>query len=274
MADTTYTTALVLNQITDEFGIPQDDVVFRGGGKGQRASASGFSTADGMLTGKGSSRTLAAQDLLTKIREFYAAIEAAEALTADDDTEHGAEESDEEMEALGIKAPRATVEDAIEAIRLVFPGMDIIEEDDDRTPGPVWSEDASGNPVLVSITPCVGECMEGKSDVCDCRCSGANHGLMRLALLPGVTWTAVRGLRPVPFGPKPCLCGCGETTDRKFVPGHDARYHARIKYEAERAALGLSVEEYAEHRKQQARDKAKARRQARRAARATETPAG
>lgn len=255
MADTTYTTALVLNQITDEFGIPQDDVVFRGGGKGQRASASGFSTADGMLTGKGTTRTLAAQDLLIKIREFYAAIEAAEALTADDD-------------------PRATVEDAIEAIRLVFPGMDIIEEDDDRTPGPVWSEDASGNPVLVSITPCVGECMEGKSDVCDCRCSGANHGLMRLALLPGVTWTAVRGLRPVPFGPKPCLCGCGETTDRKFVPGHDARYHARIKYEAERAALGLSVEEYAEHRKQQARDKAKARRQARRAARATETPAG
>lgn len=259
MADTTYTTALVLNQITDDYGIAQDAVRFSGGGKGQRAQAE----FDGQtFTGKGSSRTLAAQDLLTQIRDYEDARQVAEEQAAADLDEMDALDAEE------AKAPRATVEDAIEAIRLVFPGMDIIEEDDDRTPGPVWSEDASGNPVLVSITPCVGECMEGKSDVCDCRCSGANHGLMRLALLPGVTWTAVRGLRPVPFGPKPCLCGCGETTDRKFVPGHDARYHARIKYEAERTSLGLTVEEYAEHRKQQARDKAKARRAARRAARA------
>jgi hypothetical protein len=202
MADTTFWTALVLNQITDEFGIPQDDVVFRGGGKGQRASASGFSTADGMLTGKGTTRTAAAHDLLVKIREFYAAITAAEATT---------------------KA-RATIEQAIETIRVAFPDLDIFEEDDDRAPAPVW-QDIGGMPVLVAIVPCVGECMQGQSDVCDCRCMGANHGLMRLGMVP--TWGEVKALQPVRFGPKECLCGCAaQLQPFRGAPG--SRAQARI----------------------------------------------
>ncbi len=26
-----------------------------------------------------------------------------------------------------------------------------------------------------------------------------------------------------------CFCGCGGTTKSKFVPGHDARFHSRVK---------------------------------------------
>ena len=271
MADTTYTTALVLNQITDEFGIPQDDVVFRGGGKGQRASASGFSTADGMLTGKGTTRTLAAQDLLIKIREFYAAIEAAEA-SDNDGTENTGDlvpmlDDDGEQVGWTDKAPRVTIEDAVGAIRVVFAGLDVFEEDDDRAPGPVW-EDQGGMPVLVSITPCVGECMQGRSDVCDCRCMGANHGLMRIGSLGSPTWSEIEALRPVPFGPKPCLCGCGGLTDRKFVPGHDARFHAMQDRIRRASAAGISLEELAEADTQARKERVRARKAERRAARA------
>lgn len=42
---------------------------------------------------------------------------------------------------------------------------------------------------------------------------------------------------PASKEPKSCLCGCGGTTKGgRFLPGHDARYHSRLKREAAEAA--------------------------------------
>ncbi len=107
---------------------------------------------------------------------------------------------------------------------------------------------------------CVKECQTSTSNVCACKCGGTNHGA--LVGRPAYRKAAV-------YGPKPCQCGCGETTLRQFVPGHDARYHAAQKRDAAAKAAGLSTLEYVAQQakvKAAARSaKAKARRDARKA---------
>lgn len=67
------------------------------------------------------------------------------------------------------------------------------------------------------IEGCSDECQSSQSNICQCACGGENHGI-------GVT---VKDRKPtVVVGEKPCRCGCGQTTKRTFVPGHDARFHA------------------------------------------------
>lgn len=251
-----YTTNLLLNEFTDLTGIPQEAVKFSGGGKGQKAYAEKPEWGIA-LTGHGPSRDAALADLIAQFRQAFLNMEKAR-IAADLEA---IEEEDEETER------RATVEDALNALQVVYPDLEVYEEDDDRTPKPVW-EDVDGVPVLVAIVPCVGECMQGSSDICDCRCMGANHGLMKVGALGTPTWAEVLALAPIRFGPKDCACGCGTRTDRRFAPGHDARFHAAQKREAERTALGMTEEEYAEHLKVRARDKSKARRKARRERRA------
>ena len=257
---TEYTTQQALDEIA---AMTEGAVVeFGGGGKGQTAwiwILDPETDHDTMqIVGRGGSRYAALVALLEQVRALPT--NPTEALVLDDP------DSDDETEAMGLVAPkeRATIEQAIEAIRVAFPDLDLFEEDDDRAPGPVW-QDRDGQPVLVAITPCVGECMEGRSDVCDCRCLGANHGLARLGLLP--TWGEVKALQPVRFGPKECLCGCGGLTDRKFVPGHDARFHAAQNRTRRAAAAGISLEELAEQDKEAARARSRASRAARREAR-------
>lgn len=192
-------------------------VKFGGGGRGQFASVA---LPDGdVLVGRGSSKYAALINLLDTVR---------------------ANGGDDGRFLLPL---RPTVESTIEAIRVVFPGLDIDEEDDNRRPGPVWV-DVSGQMTLLRIVPCVGECMAGQSDICECRCDGANHGIANgdfLAMFrqmptPAQVAAAQAAMRPTMIGPKQCLCGCGGTTQRRFVPGHDARYHAAQKRAAKEAA--------------------------------------
>lgn len=65
---------------------------------------------------------------------------------------------------------------------------------------------------------CVAECMTSQSDYCECKCDGANHGA-----------TSGRKTPAIRLGRKTCACGCGLETQRRFVPGHDARFHAAEK---------------------------------------------
>jgi len=67
------------------------------------------------------------------------------------------------------------------------------------------------------IEGCSDECQSSTSNICQCACNGDNHGIAG-----GVT----KGI--VVVGEKPCKCGCGLTTKRTFVPGHDARYHGLV----------------------------------------------
>lgn len=64
---------------------------------------------------------------------------------------------------------------------------------------------------------CVAECVTSIRPFCECRCQGRNHG------------AATGAVAPTLLGEKPCKCGCGQTTNRLFVPGHDARYHGLMK---------------------------------------------
>jgi len=138
-----------------------------------------------------------------------------------------------------VKVNRVKVEAALDVLGSLFGEFDVNEEDDDRTPGPVWK-----GATLVSIVPCVGECMGAQPESpCNCRCDGANHAIgggtfaqmvnaliaANGSLTPATLKSVLVSTRPVMYRPKPCLCGCGESTLRRFVPGHDARYHAAIK---------------------------------------------
>jgi hypothetical protein len=142
----------------------------------------------------------------------------------------------------------------------VFGEFDVNDETDERTPGPTWAGTR-----LVSLTPCVGECMFASPDSpCDCRCGGDNHAIggamfisaMIDAIAAGDTKAAkvaIKAARPVMLTPKPCTCGCGGLTLRRFVPGHDARYHAAIK------AGFATVAEHAAAKAQAAQVKAQSR---------------
>jgi hypothetical protein len=63
---------------------------------------------------------------------------------------------------------------------------------------------------------CVAECVTSVRNYCDCKCQGRNHG------------AATGATGAILIGEKPCACGCGQTTQRRFVAGHDAKYHARV----------------------------------------------
>jgi len=100
---------------------------------------------------------------------------------------------------------------------------------------------------------CSEECRKATSRYCSCKCAGVHH----------------RGANPVWVGPKPCKCGCGETTKREFVAGHDARYHAAQALAAEAKRRGLTVEQTKAALKVEANarkaEKARARRAAKKA---------
>lgn len=97
---------------------------------------------------------------------------------------------------------------------------------------------------------CSEECQNANpNSPCTCRCGGLNH-------------PREGSKEVVVFGPKPCKCGCGLTTKRAFVAGHDAAFHF-----AERAAAaGMDVEDYRKMLKAERNRKAAADRKAKRAA--------
>jgi len=101
---------------------------------------------------------------------------------------------------------------------------------------------------------CNAECMGSVRLICECSCGGQNHGGGNAR-----TWAVTV------VGEKECLCGCGQTTERRFVPGHDARFHAHERLLAGAAEAGLDPAAYKvqmiEARKERAR-LARARRKA------------
>lgn len=208
---------------------------YSGGGKGQRVKVS-IETGV-VVEGVGSSKVGALDDAIRQIREMEAADPNPEPEPQDDSSVEPTAEPTSE---------RQTLDDVLQAMSAVFGAFDVEEQDDDRTPGPVWRGSK-----LVTIVPCNAECMGSQKQYCDCRCGGANHGVGAMAFLAGISDGIPAGvfqlklaeIRPVQYGPKPCLCGCGETTLRRFVPGHDARYHSRIKREQQAADRGVSVQD-------------------------------
>lgn len=81
------------------------------------------------------------------------------------------------------------------------------------------------------IEGCSDECQSSTSNICQCACGGDNHGI-------GVV---IANRKPtVVVGEKPCKCGCGQTTKRTFVPGHDARYHGLVALREWAKAEGLT----------------------------------
>lgn len=280
---------------------------FGGGGKGQTATVEtrAFHYAGEIqeFVGKGTSRYSALVDLLTQLRQAESDAvnreerqHIADGLTDDEretlldemeedgsyspgeirDVLEGGDDEPELVEILPlffvpadqVPAEKVTTESVVAAILARYPDAEIVEEDENRLPKPVWGDGEDGLPTLLYLIPCVGECMVGKSDICDCRCEGANHGILRLESMNNVTWEQVRALQPTMLGPKECRCGCGGTTDRKYVPGHDARHHAELKREAAIDASGLTEEEFDAEAKKAKAARAKAKRAARRAARA------
>lgn len=216
---------VALNAITDLTGIPQEQVRITGGGKGWKATVeySGLT-----FIGANTSKAGAAEDLLAQMQAFAAQQEP---------DDHGAALAGVDPdEAEGEAKERPTVEQALEALGAIFGEFDVEEEDDNRTPGPVWK-----GTTLVRVVPCVGECMMAHpNSPCDCRCDGANHAIGGAFMFPILTAAvasndkaefkaALAKARPIRLEPKPCLCGCGGETMRRFIPGHDARYHAAIK---------------------------------------------
>ncbi len=203
-------------------------VVFGGGGRGQTATVE-YNGSD--VSVKATSKAQAVEDLLDAIRSLDTA-QAEDPIEVDADLVTGAK-------------PRMTDDEAISILRDRFGDFDLIDRDptdEDQVPGPVWHGDD-----LVEIIPCVAECMDGRSDICECKCGGANHGLAGDlfvgALEAGGMAHALGVIRPTVHGPKPCLCGCGGITNRRFVPGHDAKYHGRIKREQQAKERGISVDE-------------------------------
>ena len=119
------------------------------------------------------------------------------------------------------------------------------------------SDDEAGE----EFEKCRLECQMSERDECQCSCEGANHGA---GLGVG------RRVHAVPVTNKFCQCGCGEITKRRFVPGHDARYHFAQKA----AALGLTADELRKANKAASNKAASEKRRAQRAAvKATEAAA-
>lgn len=99
----------------------------------------------------------------------------------------------------------------------------------------------------VDLDGCSEECQNANpNSPCTCKCGGANHP----------------GSDVVVFGPKPCRCGCGEITKRRYVPGHDARHHFALRA----AAAGMDVEAFRAQLKAERNKVAAAKRREKRAA--------
>lgn len=243
--DTNYRVGLARNAIVD---LGASEPTISGGGRGWTAEAT---FAGKPLTAKGASKAQAVEVLLDTIMAELAQVEP---------DDHGAAlagvEPDEAEGEAKVKVERAKVEDAIGSLNRLFGEFEVEEETDERTPGPVWK-----GTTLVRIVPCVGECMGASpSSPCDCRCGGSNHaiggavmfGLFQKVLAQpsdgdrGRLFKAtVKAAQPLRLESKPCQCGCGESTMRRFVPGHDARYHAAIKAGFESVAAYSAAKEQA-----------------------------
>lgn len=231
----------VLNDIQE---YTQETVEFLGGGKGQIARVladDGSHTSVRVYEGRGTSRLAAVKALLAALQEVQADSGYLEVVPVTAKVKPSKPKPNGE--------DRPTVEDALEVLAKLFGEFDVLEEDDDRTPGPVWK-----GTTLVRIVPCVGECMAAlPTSPCDCRCGGSNHAIGGAFMFPiltaavksqdkGLFGKALQEARPVVLGPKECLCGCGGITQRRFVPGHDARYHAALKRAAAQAEAGGSAQ--------------------------------
>jgi hypothetical protein len=183
-------------QIEQVAGIPPK---YAGGGRGQRAE---ITYRGEVLTGLGSSRQAALESL---IAEIAAATPLAPAPKP--------------------KTSRVSVDDAIERIGKAQ-GREIQTRSSESAPNghpePVWRADGRS---VAAVYPCSGECLVSEARTCRCECAGTLHGLL---------WAVIGGVRPSPvvIGPKPCACGCGGITQRKWVPGHDAKAHSRALAQA------------------------------------------
>lgn len=212
--------------------------VYGGAGRGQTATAAG-------VTARGTSRVLAAEALLALLQAKW------------EETRAGDDEWVEQQappKRVRVRKPRKdgepvrTAEGVLADLQSLFSGIEYRVPGEDERPAPLWSDDGLS---LIAVIPCVPECMDGKSDICDCRCQGANHGISSATFLEN--WGAVtsveeavvllHAIRPVVLGAKECACGCGTETARRFAPGHDARYHGRILREAQAAERGITPDE-------------------------------
>ena len=232
------TTSTALQSLEQDHGISAGDVTLSGGGKGQKATTE----FDGRIfLAKGTSRAQAVERLAELISIFIAEQDEIDSPDVDLD-EIDPDLISEDVAPAKAKKARVTDEDAIAAIAALFPEADIEQvdgDDEDDLPGPVWDGET-----LVSIKMCVAECMDGQQDYCECKCNGANHGIAGAIFASAITEGAVlksalEQVAPTVIGIKQCLCGCGGTTQRRFVPGHDARYHGLIKAQAYAAEHGL-----------------------------------
>lgn len=199
---------LLLNSVQE---YTMGEVQFGGGGRGQFVSVvANPGDGDYELFGRGASRVAALEALIVELRALFASKQP---------------EPKPEPKA---KSDRLTVEDGLALMAKAFGEFDVAEATDDRDPGVTWKDGQ-----IVAFVPCVGECMAGQSDLCDCRCAGENHGIAKASLIDALlmgglsvqSFNAQR--RPTIYGKKSCACGCGGETLRRFIPGHDARYHAR-----------------------------------------------
>jgi hypothetical protein len=117
--------------------------------------------------------------------------------------------------SLNIKA--ASKADAIQLLRVALSDA-VAKQDGDEDEIGDEDEDA-----------CSEECQSSTSAFCQCKCGGILHGAM----------VGNKG-KAVMIGDKPCKCGCGQTTKRTFVAGHDAKYHGLVALRAWAKAEGLT----------------------------------
>lgn len=119
------------------------------------------------------------------------------------------------------------------AAQALYDSLSAEPETAPRIPVRVLPVDDDDEMTEAEIERCVAECMVSVRDYCECKCGGTNHGL-----------GMARPERLVPLatvkGKKACACGCGQVTQRTYVPGHDARHHARINLHKWAAANGIT----------------------------------
>lgn len=179
-------------------------VSFSGGGRGQRAEVW---VRDEVLTGLGTSREAALESLRALV----------EVATAETPTK------------VSRTPAKPGVDDIVEKIQTAQ-GKPAQLRDPAAAPNghpePVWRD---GRRSVAAVYPCSAECLSSEARTCRCNCRGTNHGLL---------WAIAGGVvpNPVVIGPKPCAYGCGGITQRKWVPGHDARAHSAALSAAKAAA--------------------------------------
>ena len=166
-------------------------VTYGGGGRGQTAQLLHRGT---LLTGRGTTRAAALADLEARVRDNTPAFPKGQ-------------------------PARVTLDEALTQLQRAQRAEIAVRDPDTNggVPDAAWSGSR-----LVTIWPCSGECIVSEARTCKCDCRGHNHGIVH-ALVGGVR------PNPIMIGPKPCACGCGGITQRKYVPGHDARHHSALR---------------------------------------------